>query len=94
MHAARLSSIITLAVFFVWLTATGVRLSVHTFGPTKEASSDTQTTIANGTDQNQSQLASVVSAAPGDGGAAMGGSSNTLVVATSSNTGDSLVSPQ
>ena len=99
MHAMRLSGIVTIAVFFVWLTATGVRLSFTAFGPTtpKDASADNQTTIANGTDQNQAQLANVISAAPGSTNAdsgAMGTSNNTLEVATTTDTGGSLVSPQ
>ena len=88
MHAVRLSAGITLVVFFVWLTATGVQLSLSASGPSKQASdaaSGNQTTLAGGTDQN-SQLANVVSAVPTGLGAGAGdsaGSGNSLVVATS-----------
>ena len=83
MHAVRLSGFVTAAVFFVWLTATGVQLSFSAKGPTPDGGGN-QTTIAGGADQN-SQLANVISSVPDNSGSgAMGVSSgNNLVVATS-----------
>lgn len=92
-HAVRISGIVTVAVFFVWLTAIGVQLSFTAFGPTKPVA-DGQTVDMEATSANESLLANVLGAIPGLGSGASASGSNTLEVATSSDQTASLVSTQ
>ena len=83
-HASRVAGALTVVIFFVWLTATGVRLSLHVGEPTPSVASDTQS--QNPDTGGEGQLANVVSAVSGgsSGAANTAASGNTLVVATTS----------